>query len=57
MLKKQYRNLEKDMCRKMGDLVSELKSYIENYPPKRSQWQELPDNSRKNKKLKKEKEY
>ncbi len=50
MLKKQYHNLEKNMCIKMGVLVSDLKSYIENYPPKRSQWQELPDNSRKNKK-------
>ncbi|MCK9269348.1 MAG: hypothetical protein RBR47_01440 [Bacteroidales bacterium] len=56
MLKKQYRNLEKSMCNKMGGLVSELKSWIENYPPRRSQWQELPDNSRKNKKLKRERE-
>jgi hypothetical protein len=56
MLKKQYRNLEKSMCHKMGALVSDLKLWIENYPPKRGQWQELPDNSRKNKKLKREQE-
>jgi hypothetical protein len=52
MLKKQYRNLEKSMCQKMGALVSDLKLWIENYPPTHRQWQDLPDNSRKNKKLK-----